>query len=117
MAALGIGLGNVVERRFPDERVGAHPERRPVRSEALVNEVLDVRRRARDPFQSARGMRERTVRRLDDGDPLVSGLGQHIGQTERVVGGNETVGVHDEDVIGIRYREACFRCLRRYEKD
>ena len=117
MAALGIGLGNVVERRFPDERVGAHPERRPVRSEALVNEVLDVGRRSCDPFEGARGMRESAVRRLDDGDPLVSGLGQHTGQAERVVGGDETVGVHHEDVIRIRYGEARLRCLRRLEKD
>ena len=117
MAALGIGLGDVVERRFPDERVGAHPEGRPVRGEALVNEVLDVGRRSRDPFQGARRMRESAVRRLDDGDPLTAGLGQHIRQAERVVGTDETVGVHHEDEIGIRYGEVRLRGVRRLQKD
>jgi hypothetical protein len=85
--------GDVVERGVAQERIGADPERCVVLREALVDQVLDVGRRAGGALEHHRRVGNCAVRRLRDGDALVARRRHDGDESKRIVGQQQAVGV------------------------
>jgi hypothetical protein len=93
-------LGDRLQRRKPDQRVGAHPERRIEPARALVDQVLDVGGGAGDALDGRIAVREGQVGRLGD-----AGAGialQHVDQRGDILAEDDAVGVERQHVVGLR---------------
>jgi len=96
------GLHDVVEGPLADHRVRADPEGGVVVGEALVDDVLQVRRRAGDPLQPGGRAREGAVGSLGDGHVAVLALLEQVHEPQAVFGQQDAVGVERHDVVGVR---------------
>ena len=94
-----------VERRLADDRVGSDPEGGVVVRQPLVDDVLQVGRRAGDPLEARRRSTERRVRGLDDRDVGVLGSLEERDEPEAVLGQQHAVGVERQHVVGVRHLE------------
>ena len=84
---------DVVQRGATQQSICADPERRPVVSEPLVNDVLDVRSRSSDALEPALGARNRAVGRLCYRYALVAWLVHEVHKSQRIVGKKHAIGV------------------------
>ena len=94
-----LDLADVVQRALADHGVGADPEGGVVVAQPLVEDVLDVGRRAGDAFDARGGAAVGRVRGLGDGDPLVALLLEELDQSQAVVAQQHGVGIEGEQVL------------------
>ena len=83
---------------------------------ALMDDVLEVRRRTSDPLEPARAPRIGAVRRLGDGDRLVAALLEQVHEPQAVLGHDHAVGVERHHVVAVGHDEIGGGVVRRQQE-
>ena len=103
VSALLHGASDVQKCPVAHQRAGADPERSVEECHALMREELRVGRRCRRAFQRGRRIRHGGIGGLRHGNPLIAGCFHHRDQPQRVVRGDQAVGIDGDDIVGGRH--------------